>query len=110
MSDAKKEDARIRARLASLDAERAALEERLAALECRRETPIRVDRPSAQLSNPASITTSSSTTEKVALFRRLFAGRTDIFPSGGKIEKRVDPATPRPAPMNGSREYAASPK
>jgi uncharacterized protein involved in exopolysaccharide biosynthesis len=44
MSDAEKNEvARIRARLGSLNAERAALEERLAAFERRRETPIGVE-------------------------------------------------------------------
>jgi Transposase IS66 family/IS66 C-terminal element len=57
MSDAEKEDARIRARLASLDAERAALEQRLAVLEYRRETPISVDHLPTQVGNPPTITT-----------------------------------------------------
>jgi superfamily II DNA or RNA helicase len=83
MSDAAKDEATgIRTRLASLEAERAALEERLVALECHRDKPVRVDRPLAPSDNPSSpnVTTSSSTAEKVALFRRLFAGRPDIFP------------------------------
>src|ERR1700722_11950893 len=83
MSDAAKDEATgIRTRLASLEAERAALEERLVALECHRDKPVRVDRPLAPSYNPSSpnVTTSSSTAEKVALFRRLFAGRPDIFP------------------------------
>jgi superfamily II DNA or RNA helicase len=81
MSDAEKNEvARIRARLGSLNAERAALEERLAAFERRRETPIGVDSPPAQAGDPPTITSSSPTAEKVAFFRRLFAGRPDIFP------------------------------
>ena len=81
MSDAEKNEvARIRARLGSLNAERAALEERLAAFERRRETPIGVDSPPAQAGDPPAITSSSPTAEKVAFFRRLFAGRPDIFP------------------------------
>ena len=81
MSDAEKDEVtHIRARLASLDAERAVLEERLAAFERRCDAPTSVDRPAAQAANPTTITTSSSTAEKVSLFRRLFAGRPDIFP------------------------------
>src|ERR1700739_461394 len=60
----------IRARPASLDAERTALEERLAAFERGCEKPIPVDRPPAQSGIPPTITTYSSTAEKVALFRR----------------------------------------
>jgi len=81
MSDAEKnETTRIRVRLASLNAERAELEERLAAFERRCKTPIRIDHHPTQADNPPTITASSSTAEKVALFRRLFAGRPDIFP------------------------------
>jgi hypothetical protein len=81
MSDAEKDEvALIRARLALLDVERATLAERLTALECRHETPIRIDRAPSQSDRPPIITTSSSITEKVALFRRLFAGRADIYP------------------------------
>jgi hypothetical protein len=50
------------------------------AFERRCEKPIPVDHPPAQSGIPPTITTSSSTTEKVALFRRLFSGRPDIFP------------------------------
>ena len=111
MSDAEKNEvARIRARLGSLNAERAALEERLAAFERRRETPIGVDSPPAQAGDPPTITSSSPTAEKVAFFRRLFAGRPDIFPVRWENQKGANPAMPRPAPTNGPRGYAASPE
>jgi superfamily II DNA or RNA helicase len=81
MNDAEKDEiARIGARLAALDAERAELAERLAAFQCRREAAIRVDDSPVQAGNPPAITASSSTADKVTLFQRLFAGRTDIFP------------------------------
>ena len=68
------EAARIRARLAGLAEERAALEARLAALE---------DAPStAPDGGPAagSVTDRSPSEAKIALFRSLFAGREDVFP------------------------------
>lgn len=72
------EIASIQQRLRALDAERHDLESALISLErkltpARRsdETPLFVD---------ASVTNSSPATEKVALFRRLFAGRADVFP------------------------------
>jgi superfamily II DNA or RNA helicase len=81
MDDAEKEEiARVRARLASLGAERTELEERLAALERRRETPIRIDHSPPPAANSPTITAASSTTDKVTLFRRLFVGRQDVFP------------------------------
>ena len=68
------EAARIRARLADLAKERAALEARLAALE---------DAPSAAPDGaPAGtpLTDRSPSEAKIALFRSLFAGREDVFP------------------------------
>ena len=81
MSDAEKNEvARIQARLASLNAERTALEGRLAAFERRRATPIGVADPPAQAGDLPTLTSSSPTAAKIAFFRRLFAGRPDIFP------------------------------
>ncbi len=81
MDDAEKEEiAHIRARLASLDAERTELGERLAALERQQETLIRVDHLSPPVANSPTVTAASSTTDKVTLFRRLFVGRQDVFP------------------------------
>jgi len=70
---------RIRARLLSLEAERLVLLTRLGELEnspravgtCQPETPA---------AHAATVTTASPASEKIALFRRLFAGRTDVFP------------------------------
>ena len=68
------EAARIRARLADLAKQRAALEARLAALQ---------DAPStAPDGDPAGspVTDRSPSEAKIALFRSLFAGREDVFP------------------------------
>lgn len=61
----------LRTRLAQLDAERAALTKRLNEL---------TDLPATSGSDAARITAASAAVEKIALFRRLFAGRTDVFP------------------------------
>ena len=72
------EIARIRQRLADLDAERIALTRDLEALEqtwisgsCAAGEPSFADAP---------VTNNSSSAEKIGLFRRLFAGRPDVFP------------------------------
>lgn len=68
------EAARIRERLARLDAERAELEERLA--ELARTHPL-----VPEVSVHAGPTTNRSpTADKIALFRSLFAGREDVYP------------------------------
>jgi hypothetical protein len=67
---------RIRARLASLEAERAELETSLAEIE--QAQAIRAC--SGLGANIPTVTTASQTADKVALFRRLFAGRSDVFP------------------------------
>ena len=65
------EAGQIRLRMQALDLERRGLEDRLRELE----TPQAEPTPFAT-SNPL-VTNGSSAAEKVALFRRLFAGRTD---------------------------------
>ena len=77
-SDVSEEIARIRRRLADLHAERVRLERELETLEqeptsesCISERPFFADAP---------VTNSSPSTEKIELFRRLFAGRPDVFP------------------------------
>ena len=76
MDDAEKDEiAHIRAGLASREAERTELGERLAALERTRETFIRVDH-SPPAANSPMVTAASST----MFFRRLFAGRPDVVP------------------------------
>jgi superfamily II DNA or RNA helicase len=73
--DKDKELARIRARLAELEAERSLLDKQLGDLSHALETP-----KLTQSSSSGSVTNSSPVTEKVALFRKLFAGRHDVFP------------------------------
>ena len=74
------EIARIRLQLATLEAERAKLEGRLAALQRHPSAVLCANRPPAEASNPPTVTASSSAVDKVALFQRLFAGRPDVFP------------------------------
>ncbi len=83
MRDHRDEDveiSRIRARLTSLEAERAELEASLAEIERRRQAAPTVSRCAVRASNIPGVTTLSPTADKVALFRRLFAGRPDVFP------------------------------
>ena len=70
--------AHIRRRLADLDAEREGLVHELEPLE---QTPGSDSRCSERHSYAdAPVTNNSSSAEKIALFRRLFAGRPDVFP------------------------------
>jgi superfamily II DNA or RNA helicase len=64
----------IRRRLEILDRERHQLQARLDQLQ-----RAKVDSPRPQAIEPA-VTNNSSSAEKIGLFRRLFAGRTDVFP------------------------------
>ena len=69
---------RIRSRLTELEAERASLEARLADLLQPSPPPIFTEAATV----PANtLTAASSAAEKIALFRSLFAGRTDVFPT-----------------------------
>ena len=71
--------ARVRERLASLDAERSQLQRELEALEVR----LASERASVAIRpalDGAPVTNNSSSREKIELFRRLFAGRPDVFP------------------------------
>lgn len=77
-NDVSAEIARIRHRIADLDDKREKLQRELATLEhkltsasCFSERPAYADAP---------VTNSSSSNEKVELFRSLFAGRPDVFP------------------------------
>ncbi len=65
--------ARIRERIAELDAERAALSRELVQLARREPAPA----PNAEA---PPVTVASPAAHKVALFRSLFAGRADVFP------------------------------
>lgn len=71
--------ARVRARLADLDAERQQLQREMASLEVRlaAEHAPAVERPSFE---NAPVTNTSPSHEKVNLFRSLFTGRSDVFP------------------------------
>jgi superfamily II DNA or RNA helicase len=70
---------RLRARLRTLDEQRAEVIAALEALEARRMNEARkADR--VPLFPEAPVTATSSTGDKIALFRRLFAGREDVFP------------------------------
>ena len=68
------ETARIRKRLARLDAERADLERQLAELTHSTSTL------PASASPGATVTNRSPTSDKIALFRTLFGGREDVYP------------------------------
>ncbi len=69
------EIAALRQQLQALDRERQRLAARLEELE-----QTRVEQPSAASAKPP-VTNSSHAAEKIALFRQLFGGRTDVFPA-----------------------------
>lgn len=68
--------ARAQARVDELDHERGRLERDLAALRERRDDIARVEAASCVHDAPSG----RSAADKVALFRSLFAGRSDVFP------------------------------
>src|SRR5262249_31706027 len=68
------EASRIRAQLEALEIERLRLVVRLREIE-------REQKPSLPPSLAATVTNCSPAAHKIALFRRLFAGRTDVFPA-----------------------------
>jgi len=72
------EVARIRERLAALNTERMELERVLETLE--RNPVFAGPFPETARFDDAPVTNRSPPTEKIALFRRLFAGRPDVFP------------------------------
>lgn len=78
-SDTAAELARVRARLAGLDAERLQLQRELEALEVRHASELASEAKHPAFEN-APVTNNSSSREKVELFRSLFAGRPDVFP------------------------------
>ena len=78
--DKRDEIAAIRARLAELDVERTSLEKRLRSIQTR---------PVGSNSDTANISSASKASEKIALFRRLFAGRQDVFPVRWENSKTV---------------------
>jgi superfamily II DNA or RNA helicase len=74
------EIASVRARLTSLDAERVELKATLGNLERQRASFACGDHPPAVVASAPNVTAASPTKEKIALFRRLFVGRSDVFP------------------------------
>ena len=71
---------RIRARLAANEAERKELASVLRDLVSRCSAAVAANYTSPAIADAPGVTTASSATEKIALFRRLFAGRADVFP------------------------------
>ena len=71
---------RIRARLAANEAERKELEAVLRDLASPSSAAVAKYSSPAIADAPVGVTAVSSATEKIALFRRLFAGRADVFP------------------------------
>ncbi len=69
-----REAARIRERLERLDAERADLEERLAALACPQRSMPEFAACDTKLTNRSPVR------DKISLFRNLFGGREDVYP------------------------------
>lgn len=79
MSDKQDRIAQIRERLTAIETERRDLTRQLTGLERRHATPTRgASRPSDTTRSP--VTKHSPPADKIALFRRLFAGRDDVFP------------------------------
>ena len=70
------EASQIRLRMQELDQKRQTLERRLRELQQLKAQP-----PAAVAQPKALVTNSSPVTDKIALFRRLFGGRTDVFPA-----------------------------
>ena len=78
-SDIEADLTRARARLANLDAERSDLQREVKALEVML-TSEHVPTAKQRSFENAPVTNTSSSREKVDLFRRMFAGRPDVFP------------------------------
>jgi hypothetical protein len=95
------EASRIRAQLEAIEIERLWLEARLRELESEQE-------PSPPASLAAIVTNESPAADKIALFRRLFAGRTDVLPHDGRIRNPAAAAMPQLARTSGCAVFAAS--
>ena len=78
-SEKERDAARIQARLKSLEAERIELESKLSELQRHPAQLAFFDSPPLN-ANQVTVTAASSTSGKIALFRRLFVGRSDVFP------------------------------
>jgi hypothetical protein len=104
-------DARITepvARLSALERERAEISAEINALQSvRSEEAAAINAvPSARAGDP--INRNSTIEKKIALFRRLFRGRSDVFPSVGRITRRDAAGTHLPVRMSGSVGFAKS--
>lgn len=80
-SDRQQKIVRLRQQLDRLEVEKAKLLACLAELECAPPTIEPVLQHAGQASGSTEITATSPAAEKIALFRHLFAGRTDVFPA-----------------------------
>ena len=78
-NDTVAEIARIRQQLSAMDAERAVLQRNLDALELRLNSVETTTHESDGFAD-AAVTNNSPSSEKVGLFKQLFAGRPDVFP------------------------------
>lgn len=75
------EIASLRRRLAEIDQERSALVRRIGELEAEQKAVAEVSATAAPpRAVTPTVTNNSPAVEKIALFRRLFGGRTDVFP------------------------------
>lgn len=90
---------RIRARLASMDAERAELATALAELERQQAASAPADYRSKPTANTPAVTAMSLAAAKVDLFRHLFIGRPDVFPVHWE-NRKADRAGHAPACAN----------
>lgn len=105
--------ARAEARLKRLDGLRDALLAQVAALranlsDARASVGRGGTETTAEARSPTATGVPRTAAEKIALFRALFRGRTDVFPTRW-VNRRTGPrATPPPAPTSGSAAYARS--
>src|SRR5579872_5869532 len=79
----------IRARLATNEAERKELEDALRDLVSRRSATV-ANYSSPAIADAPRVRAASSAAEKIALFRRLFAGRADVFPVRWENQKTAN--------------------
>ena len=95
------EASRIRAQLEALEIERLRLEARLRDIESEHK-------PSPPPSLAATVTDCSPAADQIALFRRLFAGRTLCSPHDGRIRNPAAAAMLQLAGTSGCAVFAAS--
>ena len=99
----------IRARLVANEVERRELEAVLSDLLSRRPGKSAEIRQANPVMDATIVTTASSGAEKIALFRRLFIGRSDVFPVRWENQKTAKSGYAPAARTSGSEEYAANP-